>query len=144
VGFVFYAFLIVFFVDVSIIVTGVVMSKTKSVFRERVPGVVQTKKVASDNLALLSRQVTGLGQSDFARTYCISVGTLRAHEQQKRKPTEIFQLYYKLIQQFPVEVASLVTQVPDKQVSRSGISIYYKLLTRFPSQMEKLTKNLTP
>ena len=126
------------------------MSKIQSVIAPVFSNVSQSSAVSQkkkdaekEDLPFLARQASDLNQDDFAYTYCISVGTLRAHEQKKRKPTEVFQIYYKHIKQFPVEIAELVTQVPDKQVSRTGTPMYYKLITRFPKEMAKLTKQLS-
>ena len=107
------------------------------------PVVIKNKQKTERSLAFLARQSSGLGQQDFAKTYCISLGTLQTHEQKKREPTELFLTYYRLIGCFPVEIAELVTQTPDKEVSRSGMPMYCRLLMRFPKEMETLTKKIS-
>ena len=122
------------------------MSKVKAVIAKPFYGVVQEKKQVSKEdfkvLPFLARQASGLSQDDFAKTYCISIGTLQAHEQKKRNPTETFHMYYTLIRKFPVEVAEFVTQVSDKTVSREAIPMYHKLIARFPKEVTALIAQL--
>lgn len=119
------------------------MRKVKPVFLEPISDIVKPKKKFSkEDIPFLARQSSGLDQQDFAKTYCISIGTLQAHEQKRRNQTETFQMYYKLIRKFPVEVASLVTQIPDKTVSREAIPMYHKLIARFPKEMTALIAQL--
>jgi putative transcriptional regulator len=62
-------------------------------------------------LARRARDATGLTQPEFARTYGINVGTLRAWEQEQREPEGAHRIYLLLIERYPDVMKTMVKAV---------------------------------
>src|SRR3954454_10157829 len=75
---------------------------------------------ADDRDVSAVREKTALSQEDFARTFGVSLGTLRNWEQGRRAPDGPARVLLTLIDRDPVAVLKTLRALPAKRAARAG------------------------